>query len=470
MNKSTVLFILFTLITKVSFSTVLVGQNPEYAKRDITFYTYSDPISKSEQELFTLHFDSEGKFISQIDVNKTTFVFCEFGIYRGEFFLEPDITMQPVFPPLREKSFADQKNPFFEPALFWFKFRNENGLNQEILNFEARFNQLTNQYFNQLYFNQSQEVYDSVIYILNQDFPKSNNEVFEVHKNLKLSFMQSEVFRQNPEDGAAILSYIPEEYWEYPAFISYFERMFSNRLSVDVKTEKGNQIQKAIAQSDVGYLTSFIKNKYNLTGNIVQLTTVKMLYDAFHSGQFSQNAILQFLQSNNWETGTSKRIQQVTSNVTKKLNFLRPGTKAPVICLKDIDGHHKCSNDNNDRFKYLIFADAEMVVCREHLKYLTKIQELYQKHLEIILVMRKTDIIEMKMFLDKNHIPGMQLVDETGDFIRNYQIKVFPSCFLLNKNHEVVFENAKAPLDGFEQQFGAFLKQKLFESQRGQSQ
>jgi peroxiredoxin len=432
------------------------------------FYAYSDPVSKEEKELFAIQFDKEGKFKTEVAVIKTTFVFCEFGIYRGEFFLEPDKTIQPVFPPWREKSFADQKNPFFEPVLFWFKFQNDQGLNQNILDFEARFNQLTNQYFNQLYFKQSREVYDSVVYILNQDFPKSGNPVFESHKKLKLKFLESEAFRQNPGDGAAILSTVPEDFWGHPAFVAYFERIFTNRLSFDAKAEKGDEIKKAIAQTDVGYFTGFVKSKYNLTGNAIQLAAIKMLYDGFYSGEFSQEAILQFLQSEQWRRNSGERIGQITQNAIKKLTFLRPGTKAPVICLKDINGNHKCSDNNHDKFKYLIFADAEMIVCREHLKYLAKIEGQFQKHLEIILVMRKTDIIEMKMFLDKNDIPGLQLVDQTGEYIRKYQVKAFPSGFLLDENHNVIFESAKAPLDGFEQQFSSFLQQGLSGRQRNQ--
>jgi hypothetical protein len=76
----------------------------------------------------------------------------------------------------------------------------------------------------------------------------------------------------------------------------------------------------------------------------------------------------------------------------------------------------------------------------------------------------------MKMFLNKENIPGMHLVDENSEFIEKYRIKSFPTCFLLNENHEVVFQQAKAPLEGFEQQFGTFLRQDLFERQRNQSQ
>ena len=82
--------------------------------------------------------------------------------------------------------------------------------------------------------------------------------------------------------------------------------------------------------------------------------------------------------------------------------------------------------------------------------------------------MRKTDLIEMKMFLIKNKIPGVKLIDETGKFIQEYKVKAFPACFLLNEKHEVVFRQAKAPLNGFEQQFGSYLRQALFERQRKQ--
>jgi hypothetical protein len=40
---------------------------------------------------------------------------------------------------------------------------------------------------------------------------------------------------------------------------------------------------------------------------------------------------------------------------------------------------------------------------------------------------------------------------------------------LLDEKHQLEFTNTKAPLDGFEQQFGGFLQRELFERQRNQS-
>ena len=75
----------------------------------------------------------------------------------------------------------------------------------------------------------------------------------------------------------------------------------------------------------------------------------------------------------------------------------------------------------------------------------------------------------MKLFLVENKIPGVKLVDESGEFTEKYRVKSFPASFLLDENHKVIFPETKAPLDGFEQQFSTFLQQKLFEQQRNQS-
>jgi hypothetical protein len=83
-------------------------------------------------------------------------------------------------------------------------------------------------------------------------------------------------------------------------------------------------------------------------------------------------------------------------------------------------------------------------------------------------VLRKTDATQMKKFFAENEVPGIKLVDENSEFIDLYKVKSFPQCFLLDQNHKVKFAAAKAPLDGFEQQFGTFLQQELFERQRNQ--
>nr|WP_282189100.1 redoxin domain-containing protein [Maribellus sp. YY47] len=145
------------------------------------------------------------------------------------------------------------------------------------------------------------------------------------------------------------------------------------------------------------------------------------------------------------------------------------GSKAPAICLNDLDEKKQCTEEDHGKFKYIVFADVETRVCQEQLKYLSRVDELFNKHLEIYVVLRNTGKESIKAFFEEQKVPAVKLVDTDGAFIKQYQIRSFPQCFLLNENHEVVFEHTKTPLDGFEQQFGGWLRNELFMRQRNQN-
>ena len=128
----------------------------------------------------------------------------------------------------------------------------------------------------------------------------------------------------------------------------------------------------------------------------------------------------------------------------------------------------RIANAETDKFKYLVFADVETMVSKEHLKYLSRIDELFNKHLAIFVILRNTEAETAKKFFDEYDVPAQVLLDKQGTYIDQYQIRSFPQCILLDEQHRVVFDFAKAPLDGFEQQFGEYLQKELFMRQRNQ--
>jgi peroxiredoxin len=463
------LIILF--VSWPSVATKIEGKSKEYAGKKLEFFRFSDPVTQKKIHVFTIEPNREGNFSTDIKVDQTTFVFSDFGIYRGRLFLEKDKTVHLLLPPVREKSFADSKNPYFKPVEFWFATQEGNRLNDHVADFDVRLNQLSDRFFNQLYFSRSKSAFDSVSHLLAQQYEDFNSPTYEWHKKLKLKALEADAFRLAPEKISEELLATGHEFWNHPAFIELFEKTFTNKLSFEGRSNTGTEIRKAISAGNISFFRNLLKEKYKISGPVADLALLKMLHDAFYSGDFSQNDILNLVSSATFRQHADLFIRETSKNIFDKLEFLRKGSKAPVICLKNTDGHRVCTNEISaeNKFKYLVFADTEMIVCREHLKYLTRTKEQFQKHLEIIVVLRKTDLIEMKMFLDKENIPGIHLVDENSEFIEKYRIKSFPTCFLLNENHEVVFQQAKAPLDGFEQQFGTFLRQELFERQRNQS-
>lgn len=446
--------------------TTIQCDKKEYAGEKLTFYSYSDPVSLAKKIVFTLEFDKEGKCIKTIETQTIDYVFCDFGIYRGMLFIEPGQTIKLQLPPVREKSFADQKNPYFQPVSFWFATDDKNQLNNQVSKFTFRLNQLTDQYFNQLYFRQLESYYDSLQYFIEKDFGAIQSEPFLFHKEFSLKLVETDAFRLKPQDYTAIFSSVKQQFFLYPAFSILFEKTFAGLLSFEAKSVKGDELRKAVNQGNASFLIDFIKTKYNIQGEMADLVLLKMLHDAYYSGDFSKTSVQEMINSTRFTTNQSKFIREASKNITEKITHLQKGTTAPVICLKNNEGLKICTNQNKDKFKYIIFADTEMAVCREHLKYLPAIQKRFEKYLEIFVVLRKTNTAEMNKFFAENEIPGIKLVDENNEFIDLYKIRSFPQCYLLDENHKVTFAAAKAPLDGFEQQFATFLRQELFERQR----
>ena len=465
------LIIFFGLIqiVFVQATTIISSNNAEYAGKTLQFFSYSDPVIKDKIPVFTLTFDEKGKSSASLELNSNIFVFCDFGVYRGMLFAEPNQTIELKLPPLREKTFADQKNPYFELVSFWFATGNKNQLSNQISDFTIKLNQLSNKYFDRLYFRQSKEIYDSIVEQLDAEFSAINSETFKLHKELSLKLIEAEAFREKPEEYAEILNGIKPDYWLQPAFISLFENTFKSQLSFEAKSIKGEDIRNAVNKSDINFLMNFIKTQYKIEGDPAQLVLLKLLHDAWYSGDFSKPAIEKMVNSPTFAKSKNKLIEQTAINIYDRFTFLQPGNEAPVICLSDLSGKKVCTNKNKEKFKYLIFADVEMIVCREQLKYLSKIQERFQQYLDIYVILRNTDPVEIKKFFSENEIPGIKLLDSDNEFVEDYRIKSFPQCYLLDENHHMKFSSAKAPLDGFEQQFGTFLQHELFERQRNQS-
>lgn len=463
---------LFSLILAPFFTfgiTTIRSENMEYAGKKIDFFQYSDPITKDAEFVFSLEFDKNGKCNTTADIKTTNYVFCDFGIYRGMLFIEPDKTIELLFPPLHEKSFADQKNPYFSPVAFWLKTKNEVQLNNQVAEFTQQFNELTDKFFNQIYFRQSKEIYDSVVFLLDKEFADIESETFSFHKDMKLKMVETEAFRQKPEQYSKLFSDINSKFWLNPSFIDLFDKTFDNQLSFAAKTAKGKDIRTAVNGGDLKYVRNFVKERYNISGEITDLIVLKLLHDAFYSKDFSTGAIEKMVESQFFTQNKNKTVKKAATNISAKFTYLQKETLAPAICLKNLNGQQVCTNKTNDKFKYIIFADTEMIVCREHLKYLTNIENRFKKHLEIFVVLRKTEESGIRKFISENKIAGTILLDENGKFTGSYRVKSFPQCFLLNENHKVQFVAAKAPLDGFEKQFGTFLRNELFLRQRNKN-
>jgi len=464
---ATSIFLLLSVYLNAAQVTITCD-NPKYAGKKLVFFGYSDPVSQTTNPVFTLAPDKSGKASATVDIQNTQFVFCDFDIYRGLLLLEPGQTVKIQLPPVREKTFADEKNPYFEPIKFWFAIENKMQLNNQVLAFTAKLNQLTDKYFDQLYFRQLKPYLDSVRIQTDHDFGTVKSETFLLHKTFSFKLVEVEAFRLKPGVYSTVFNGVKTHFWFHPAFTDLFNKTFSGLLSFDTKPVNGADLKKAVNQGNLQFLAGHLKTKYNLTGEIIDLALLKMLHDAWYSGDFSKPTIQQMIKAARFTSHQNPAIRKTAENIVEKITHLQVGSYAPPVCLKNLAGENICSNTTKGKYKYIVFADTEMAVSREQLKYLPAIQQKYPKNLEIFIVLRKAESASIKKFFTENDVQAIKMVDENEEFTTLYKIRSFPQCFLLDENHRVKLAPAKAPLDGFEQQFGALLQNERIENMRKQ--
>ncbi|WP_297088506.1 redoxin domain-containing protein [uncultured Draconibacterium sp.] len=465
-------FVVFFLV--VSFfnsaeSAEIRCSNPAYANQTLQFYAYADPVSNETQNLFTLKIDKNGNGSVNIQLSQPVFAFCEFGIYRGMLLLQPETKIGLKLPPLKKKSFSDEKNPYFTPVSFWFYSTDGAQLNDKISKFEQKLNELTDKDFKRLYFQQSKTAFAALSTQLDTIFPETTPACFKLHKLLRLKLIEADIFRLRPEQYSSVFQDIEPALWQQQAFNTLFNKTFDEQLSFSAKAIGGTKISEAVATENIKALIEFISTKYKLTGQVADLVLLKLLHDGFYSNDFSKKAIKNMITSNYFAQNKTPKIKETAKNISIKITFLEKGSEAPAICLANLQGEKHCTNAGNKKFKYIVFADAETIVCQEHLKYLSRINELFGRHLDIFIVLRNTPKSGIDSFFSTHEIPGEKLLDTNAKAIADYKIRSFPQCFLFDENHRVVFNDAKAPLNGFEQQFGSWLQKELFMRQRNQA-
>jgi peroxiredoxin len=279
-----------------------------------------------------------------------------------------------------------------------------------------------------------------------------------MHKQVRFEELDAGTMRSGREKGAGSLNTIPPSYWKQPSFSDFLNNLFVNTLSTESKTLSGSKIKQWISRENITDLLKWVQNFTGTTPPLTDLILLKMLHDAYYSGEFQGTNILRLVRSDHFRNNREPEIRTIAQKADAKLSFLRPGTPAPEICLSDLSGKQVCSTENTKPFLYVLFADLEIPVCREHVKYLKTMAEKTGPGLQMLLIVSDSKNTGLKEFVSVNRVPGIVVTDTGNEAAKKYAIRSFPSAFLLDKTHKVVLAPARTPLDGFEFQFAQFKK------------
>ncbi len=439
------------------------GNAPAYKGVEIIFYTYSDYITETETEIGRCKVDNSGKFSANLKVLETTFVFSHLGIYRIYFFAEPGKAYELMLPPREDKTEAQRLNPFFRETDLQVGIVNidKNDINFLINAFDLRFNQDFDQLVQDAYRGRQHNI-DSLITRIEEKFHEKGNAYFDSYRAYRYALLKQITFIKKSTATSNDMFLNRPILYRNPAFMELFNLVYDKYFLFFSRTSEGNVIFDDISRyKSLTRLKQTLANDNVLSNDtLMEMVILKSLHDEFFSDNFSRSALLTILDSLYRTTQIPEHII-IAENIRNRITKLLPGFVPAPFTLDDISGNPVSLDKFEGKYVYLNFCTTTSYTCLKEFVQLEKISKLYKKHLEVITISADENVEDLKNFLRKSKYGWTFLhFGKRPEVLRDYDIRVYPTYFLIGPDKRMILSPAPSPEEGFERRLFQILRSK----------
>lgn len=463
MKKFIFIIILFCSIYQVSSQSVLIkGNAPDYKGDRIYVYSYTDWITKSEEDLGFFEVDQMGDFSFKVNINETRLVYFSLYAYKGYLYISPNYTYEILLPPKKEKDIKEKLNPYFIESEIHLgvincwknnKIYEDDELNFLINSFDYSFDLTMNEYITKKYFESMEIDIDSIIEKLSLIYQSSDNNFFNEYKKYKIGYLKyTDLVKKGKE-------YIINEYfidlpilYENPAYMNLFQHLFERYLfNYNITNEQRPEIESALLNNNFKKLFE----SFNLIGNttnsnLKELVLLKEIHDGLYTNYYPRRNLIQILDSIFFYSQIAEH-KYIAQNIREKITRLLPGFKPPDFSLRDEDSIYYSLSDFRGKFVYLCFCNIQSLSCIKEFNILDSLQQRYKEYLYVIMIsvdenFENTIYYKEKKQLDLNffHYGNNPII------LKKYNVKAFPTYYLIDPDGKLILSPAPSPSQDFE--------------------
>ncbi len=437
-----------------SQNVILHGNAPTYANSEIIFYRYTDFITKTEEEAGRCLVDGNGDFRISLDLDRITFVFSHLGIYKAFLYAEPGKTYEIILPGKTDKAPEDKLNPYFIESRIQLGIAN---IKEDDLNFIMRtFNDAYTPYYNKHIINfinkEDFSELNADIERIEKPFVNSDNSFFNSYRHYRYGLLKHLAFQQKARNISDEYFRVKPVLYYNPAYMELFNQVYDKYFVFFGRTGKGEKIY-----NDINIQKSYSELRKTLARDdvfsndtVIEMVILKGVYDEFYSDNFSRTGLLNVLDS--LISNTNIRQHKVLGEIIKaKITRLLSGYFPPDFELYDADSNLVRLTDFRGKYVYLNFCTAQSYTCLSEFELLSGIYERHKERLEIITI--SVDPIHgiNKDFLKtRNWIWKFLFYGNQPRVIDEYDIRAYPTYFLIGPDGELIYSPCPAPSENFE--------------------
>jgi peroxiredoxin len=441
---------------------IISGNAPSYAGQDLVFYTIADYITGTEKEMGRGLITSDGDFRIEIPTEKTIQVSASLGVFRTFLWIEPQQEYHVILPEKVEKSPQEVLNPFFEPVDIQLALENfrEDELNTLIMMFRDAYNPYYNKHVNEIYTRPQPGRIEADIEQIEKSFRKYTDTCFMAYRYY--SYGQLKLLASLQRVSSIELEYFigrPVLY-DHQAYMELFNQVYDKYFTFLGRSESGKMIYRDINQfrSYSSLLRTLSEDTYITSDTLREMVILKSIYDEFYGMEYSRDGLLCILDSLILTTSIPRH-KETGMIIRHKITRLQEWYDPPAFELLDADSNLVRLKDFNGKYVYLNFCTSSSYTCLNEYKLLQGIYQRHHQKLAIVTISTDPYDNSFDQFRNKNdyrwvflyygHQPGV---------IRDFDIRAFPTYFLIGPDGKLIYSPAPAPSENFEI--------KLFEAMR----
>jgi peroxiredoxin len=441
---------------------IIKGNAPSYANLQLTFNLASDWITGTEALAGQCKVAENGDFSLEVSLGKTTQLFTDIGVFRGYFWAEPGKTYELVLPERQDKSREDQLNPFFSPEEIHLGLVNftSDELNMLIMMFDDAYLPYYEKHVNSVYAKTDFTKLDEDIRQIELPFKNYQNAYFRDYRKYHYGILKLLANRQRVQS-------ISNEYfnnqpvlYSNTAYGDLFNQVYDKYLIFFSRSDSGKKVFDDINR-DGSYanLKKTLKSGRNFSNDtLMEMVVLKQIHDEYYGSQFSRPKLLNILDTLIAVTAIPEH-KKIAANIRHKITRLQAGFEPPQFELKDTEGRLYKLSDFAGRYVYLNFCTCQSYSCLNEFNLLVK---LYKNHADKLTILTiATDPVEdvLRQFLAKNKYDWKFLFyDNQPDILKEYDIRAFPTYFLIGPDGKLILSPAPSPSENFEQKLFEVMK------------
>jgi len=446
----------------------ITGRSPDYAGDSIAFSSYSNMITFNEQEMATCLVSDSGDFECSFTLDEPRLIFSHLGVYNCFMYAEPGMVYEIRLPQKRQKSMADEANQFFEETSVHLSLSVISSTGDlavpgkdEELNFLIH---AFNDYFYPYYYKFAVNAYTDRI---NQKELKDavvnlRTPFKEIHNPFFLTYMDYRIGLLNHYGNQISSQRIIENFfldrpvwYQNPAYMELFNEIFNDYFDqFSEKYPRRNLPVVLNRDKDYTGLNEILVRDASLRNDSLrELILLKEFYDGFFEQKNIRSSMLQLLDSLQVNTSIDLH-RNMVRDIMLEITKLLPGYAPPDFALYDHDSTLVHLSDFHGEYVYMIFCNSFSYYCIKEYEYLKILQQRLQGQVKIITILVDDSFQSMQDLMKNNSYPWTFLhFSNQPEVIDDYDIRTYPSYFLINPEGKLILSPAPSPAENFEATF-----------------